>query len=762
MNVVAAPSRTESLHASDLDVLDDPIEQQRFTRWTEEADGQRHAESAFQLSGMYCAACAGIIESALSGLPGVEEASVNSASRRAMVRWDPARTSPSAMVRAIRGAGYDAVPDAAASARELRRKERRQALWRVFVASFCAMQVMMFATPSYVAHGGELPLDLRQLLNWASWLVSIPVMAFSAGPFFKGAWASLRARRIGMDIPVALGLLVTFVASSGATFDPQGPFGHEVYFDSLTMFVSFLLAGRFLEMSARHRAAESLEDTLSRMPETALRLVGDGDAVETVSVLRLARGDRVRVPVGAAFPADGRLEQGSTQADESLLTGESRPVDKRAGDEVVAGSLNLAVPVTMRVERVGADTRHEAIVAMMRDAMSQRPALARWADAWAGPFLWTVLVLALGSGLVWSWIDPSRAVWVMVSVLIVTCPCALSLAAPSALVAAAGALARRGVMVQRLDALEALASMNRLYTDKTGTLTEERPQWVRTTLLAGGQGDGRERTRLAASLASWSTHPLSQALVSAEPSGTRAVWRRVAEQAGAGLEGTDERGDLWRLGALGWVQGDAAVPSSDAANLVDAPCVYFGRPGQALARFEFDEQLRPGVPAALAALQADGVQVGLLSGDVGTRAQKIAEQLGIREVHGDATPGVKRDVLAAAQADGAIVGMVGDGINDAPVLARANVSFAMGQGALVSRANADAVIVSNRFEDLLLSRRLARQAMRVVRQNLVWAAVYNAACIPLAMLGYLPPWGAGLGMALSSLLVVGNSWRIGR
>lgn len=751
------------MHASELDVLDDPIEQQRFTRWTEEADGQRHAESAFQLSGMYCAACAGIIESALGAVPGVEEASVNSASRRAMVRWNPAQTSPSAMVRAIRGAGYDAVPDAAASARELRRKERRQALWRVFVASFCAMQVMMFATPSYVAHGSELAPDLRQLLNWASWLVSIPVMAFSAGPFFRGAWASLRARRIGMDIPVALGLLVTFVASSGATFDPQGPFGHEVYFDSLTMFVSFLLAGRFLEMSARHRAAEALEDTLSRMPETALRLVGQDEAVETVSVLRLAKGDRVRVPVGAAFPADGQLEEGSTQADESLLTGESRPVDKRAGDEVVAGSVNLSVPVIMRVERVGADTRHEAIVAMMRDAMSQRPALARWADAWAGPFLWTVLALALGSGLVWTWVEPSRAVWVVVSVLIVTCPCALSLAAPSALVAAAGALARRGVMVQRLDALEALAAMSRLYTDKTGTLTEDRPQWARTVLLQDGQTDARELTRLAASLATWSTHPLSQSLAAADMSGTRAVWRRVTEQPGAGLEGTDEHGTQWRLGALSWVRGgDKHAQDMPVVAAGDAPCVYFGQPGCPVVRFEFDERLRPGVPEALAALQADGVQVGLLSGDVGARVHKIAQLLGLRDVHGDATPSLKRDVLAAAQANGAVVGMVGDGINDAPVLARANVSFAMGQGALVSRANADAVIVSNRFEDLLLARRLARQAMRVVRQNLVWAALYNASCIPLAMLGYLPPWGAGLGMALSSLLVVGNSWRIGR
>ncbi len=757
MNAVVSLG-AEPTPGPDLAVLDDPIEQQRFTRWSEAADGQRQAESSFQLSGMYCAACAGIIESALAAVPGVEEARVNSASRRAQVRWDPAQTSPSRLVQAVRGAGYDAVPDAAASARELRRKERRQALWRVFVASFCAMQVMMFATPSYVAHGNELAPDLRQLLNWGSWVVTLPVLLFSAGPFFKGAWHSLRRRKIGMDVPVALGLLVTFVASSGATFDPSGPFGHEVYFDSLTMFVSFLLGGRYLEMSARHRAAEALEETLSGMPETALRLK-TGDEVETVSVLRLVRGDRVRVPVGAAFPADGRLERGQTEADESLLTGESRPVVKRAGDEVVAGSINLGAPATMQVERVGADTRHEAIVAMMRDAMSQRPALARWADAWAAPFLWTVLALALGAGLVWSWVDPSRAVWVMVSVLIVTCPCALSLAAPSALVAAAGALARRGVMVQRLDALEALASMTRLYTDKTGTLTEERPQWSRTVLLADA-GDAQALAEQAASLARWSSHPLSQALAARGAASAGMEWSQVQEQAGAGLEGEDDRGVRWRLGSPAWVAGEGAL--SPSAGQEAGQAVYFGPAGQPLARFEFDEQLRPDAAQALQALAADGVQVSLLSGDDTARVGRLAASLGLAEFHGDATPAIKRDVLAQAQADGAIVGMVGDGINDAPVLARANVSFAMGQGALVSRSHADAVIVSNRLGDLVLSRRLARQAMTVVRQNLIWAALYNSACIPLAMLGYLPPWAAGLGMALSSLLVVGNAWRIGR
>lgn len=756
--VAAAPPAS----APDASVLDDPLEQQRFTRWTVGADGERIAESTLSLSGMYCAACAGIIENALCGVDGVRGASVSAAGQRAAVRWDPQRTRPSLLIDAIRRAGYDAAPDAAAPARELRRAESRSALWRLFVAAFCMMQVMMLATPSYVAGPGELEPDLAQLLNWSGWVLSLPVLLFSSAPFFRGLWTGLRSRRISMDVPIAIGILVTFLASTGATFDPGGIFGHEVYFDSMTMFVSFLLAARYLELRARQRAVQALEGALDSMPQQATRLLDDGRS-EQVSVLRLAPGERVRVALGQAFPADGRVLEGRSSVDEALLSGESTPVPKAEGDAVVAGSVNLGAPVVVQVERVGADTRHEAIVALMRDALSQRPTLARVADRLAGPFLWGVLILAGGAAAVWSVLDPSRALWVAVSVLIVTCPCALALAVPAALVAAAGGLARRGVLVQRLDALEAMARLDRLFIDKTGTLTTQALQLQNVSVLRTNEmlTSSDAALALAASLAAWSRHPLSQALAAAATTSEPIAWSQVEELPGQGLSAVEAQGRRWRLGSRAWALGDDATALGNdvggAATEAWLRCEDGG-----CARFAFDEVLREGAAEAMAALRHQGYQLSLLSGDEPERAQRLAQQLQLHEALGGATPQGKLDAVSAAQARGERVAMVGDGVNDAPVLARADVSLAMGQGALVARAQADAVLVASRPLDIVRTLQVARRTMRIVRQNLVWALVYNLACVPLALLGYLPPWAAGLGMASSSVVVVLNALRAAR
>ncbi len=739
-------------------VLDDPLELPRFTRWLPASAGSRLAQSHLALSGMHCAACAGLIEQALLGVPGVVQARVSAAGQRATVQWDPARTAASSLIASVQAAGYGAAPDAGVAARELRASETRAAVWRLFVAGLCSMQVMMLAAPAYFATPGDLAPDFARLLNWASWVLSLPVLLFSAAPLFGAAWRGLRQRRISMDLPVVLGLGVSFVASTGATFQSGGPFGNEVYFDSLTMFVSFLLCARFVEMHLRHRAAEALEAAAGELPNSAWRRTAAG-AFEEVSALRVQPGDVLRVPLGQAFVADGVLIEGHTRSDEALLSGESQALPRGPGDEVLAGGLNAGAPVLMRVLRCGAATRWQAVLSLMRSAATQRPAQAALAERIAGPFLWAVLGLAAAAALVWSQLDPARAVWVAVSVLVVTCPCALALATPATLIAAAQGLARRGVLVRRLNALERLARVDSIVLDKTGTLCEPQPELKAVTVLACAHGvvDAASARQLASGLAAHSQHPLSRALVAAGAPG--GVWADVQEHPGYGLSARDEQGCGWRLGAAQWAVGSAPMPEATKINVTDDSQVLLARAGQALAAFTFEEAMRLGTQQAVQALQAAGVAVSVLSGDAPARVRALATRLGLSGAIGGATPAAKMAEVARMQVQGRRVAMVGDGINDAPVLARADVAIAMGQGALAARSVADFVLLAGRPLDIVVCRNAARKATRIVRQNLLWAAIYNAACVPAALAGYLPPWAAGLGMALSSLFVVLNAAR---
>ena len=736
---------------------DDPELLDKYTQWFEQPNGSRKGLSQLQLSGMYCAACAGIIERALLQEPGVLEAQVSAASERLQVSWDPAKTVISRLVLCIERIGYGAAPDAAAPARTLREREHRQAVWRLFVAWFLMMQVMMLATPIYWASAGDMAPDLRQLLQWGAWVLSLPVMLFSAGPFFKAAWLQVRERQLGMDVPVSLGLLVTFVASTGATFEPGGVFGHEVYFDSLTMFVSFLLTGRYLELRSRHKVAASLEQATSVLPDRVERLQGDGSS-QWVTPGRLQAGDRIRVHAGQAFAADGVIEQGCSEADEALLNGEALPVLKNPGDEVVAGSLNLHAPLIVKVLRVGADTRYEGIVRLMRSALTQRPREARLADRVAGPFLWGVLILAALAGLVWSQLQPDRALWVVVSVLIVTCPCALSLAAPAAWLSAAGALARRGLLLARLDLLETLARVDTVVLDKTGTLTEERMAVQAWQLAPADEPRRAELILQAAALARQSAHPFSRALAAHAPAqdGGVSIWHAVTEYPGKGLEARDAADQVWRLGSPDWVGGPLATGPLDGAQLV------FGQLGVPRLWMRIDEVLRADARLAIEQFHRQGLRTLLLSGDAPERVQRLADQAGIQVTVGGASPTEKLAAVKRLQAEGRCVLMVGDGINDAPVLAQADASIAMGHGAMLARVEADALMLTGRLTEIAGARELALRTRRVIRQNLSWAVVYNVACVPAALLGYLPPWLAGLGMAASSLAVVMNAASLGR
>jgi len=744
--------------AQALQVLDDEQEWSAFSR--PDAAHAGYWESNLMIEGMHCAACALTVEDALKRVPGVVSADVSAGSQRAKVVWQSQTVLPSRWMQAVRESGYRALPANDVFARERRRVESRKALWRLMVAGLCMMQVMMYAYPAYVAAPGDLSMEMEHLLRWASWVLTLPVILFSCSPFFSNAWRDIVHRRISMDLPVALGMLITFVVSTAGTFDPEGIFGHEVFFDSLTMFVFFLLAGRWMELRLRDRTAGALEALMNRLPDSVARQKANGE-FERVPVRRLQVDDVIQVRAGEAFPADGVVVRGQTSVDESLLTGESRPVSRAEGDAVISGSHNLAAVVLMRVERVGSETRFAQIVSLMESASTSKPHLAKLADTIAKPFLIGVLVAAALSCLYWWDTDPERALMVAVSVLVVTCPCALSLATPAAMLSAAGALAQRGILVRRLDAFEALAAVDTVMFDKTGTLT--RDAMVLGQIRTREGVDPSQALAMAAELARHSLHPASKALlVAAQQRGLTGLWRAedVAELSGRGLTARlapIDRADQAMALRLGSAAHCGVVPTGS-----DLLQVYVSDEHQWLATFELQEDVRPDAAPTVATLKARGLSVHLLSGDASDAAGRVADAVGIDAFKGQCSPQDKLDFLRQAQVEGHKVAVVGDGLNDGPILAGAHASFAFGQAVPLAQAQADFLVSGSRLDDVALAIGLSKRTLRVVRQNLWWAAAYNAVCVPLAVAGMLPAWLAGIGMASSSLLVVANALRLSR
>jgi len=742
----------------DLQLLDDEQEWSVFSRQDEAHPGCW--ESNLMIEGMHCAACALTVEDALKGIPGVLSADVSASSHRAKVVWQAQLVQPSRWMQAVGDSGYRAVPANDAFARERRRVEARKALWRVMVAGLCMMQVMMYAYPAYIAKPGDLSVEMEQLLRWASWVLTLPVVLFSCSPFFVNAWRDIVHRRVSMDLPVALGMLITFVVSTAGTYEPQGMFGREVYFDSLTMFVFFLLAGRWFELRLRDRTAGALEALMNRLPESVARQTADG-GFERVPLRRLQREDVIQVRPGEAFPADGVLLRGQTSVDESLLTGESRPVARAQGDTVISGSHNLSAVVLVRVERLGQETRFAQIVKLMESASTSKPHLAKMADTVAKPFLIGVLFAAALACLYWWDTDPEHALMVAVSVLVVTCPCALSLATPAAMLSAAGALAQRGVLVRRLDAFEALAAVDTVVFDKTGTLT--RDAMVLGSIDVAEGVDPQQALAMAAALAQQSLHPASRALLlAAEQRGLLGHWQamEIVELPGRGLRASvAAKGEASRVTAVRLGSAELCGVTQVASDVLQ---VHLSDDHRWLATFELQEDIRADAAATIHRLKARGLQVVLLSGDASDAARRVAGAVGIEVFKGQCSPQDKLDFLHQAQLDQRKVAVVGDGLNDGPILAGAHASFAFGQSVPLAQAQADFLVSGSRLADVDVAISLAKRTLTVVRQNLWWAAAYNAICVPLAVAGMLPAWLAGIGMASSSLLVVANALRLSR
>ncbi len=732
-------------------LFDHPLVQKNFVEHVEGVEGEQQREASLILEGITCAACVWLNEQHLARQPGVIRVNVNYATRRARIRWDERRIKLSQIIAAIAAIGYRAHPYDPALSEKLAVRERRSALWRVFVAGFGMMQVMMYAVPVYLADAGSMTPDIEQLLRWASLCLTLPVVLYSAAPFFTSAWRDLLLLRIGMDLPVALGVGSAFLASTWATLTASGA----VYFDSVTMFVFFLLCGRYLEMIGRQKAARGVETLARALPAFATRLPHYPAAEEVrVAVAELVAGDVVLVRPGEAIPVDGEVLVGISTADEALLTGESLPIAKGPGDAVTGGSVNIGSPLLLRVEKVGGQTRLAAIQRLVERAATEKPRLVELADRIAARFVAALLVLALLTGVAWYTLDPARALWVFVAVLVVSCPCALSLATPAALTVATGALSALGVLVTRGHAIETLARADHFVFDKTGTLTQGRLSLTETLPL--GAASVAQVLELAAALEAGSEHPIGQSLREAAGAVPKLLPEKLHVTTGSGIEAMVD--GVWlRIGTADYAGALHGQPLPEAAQ-------HFGQSGGSvvclanasgwLALFRFTDSLRTEARVLLDALRGAGKQVSILSGDTPAAVAEVATLLGVVDARGGLSPEAKHLRIVELQQGGAIVAMVGDGVNDAPVLAQAQVSVAMGGGTDLARQQADIVLLSDDLTRLAQGIATARRTLAIVRQNLVWAFAYNLLAIPLAM--------AGIGMSGSSLLVVANALRLQR
>ena len=717
------------------------------------------SEVSLILEGITCAACIWLNEQTIAALPGVLQVRVNYATQRALVRWNDEHIKLSEILQAIRRIGYRALPYNAQQQQESHRAERRRQQRRLAVAGLFGMQVMMLAISLYGGAWSGMEQSFEQYFRWLSLGLTLPVVGYAAIPFFNAAWRDLKQRRVSMDLPVSVAILVAFSSSCLATYNATG----EIYFDSVVMFVFFLSASRYFEAMARQRCAASIEQMAQSLPLIATPLDSNGVALAVVPAATLAIGDRVLIRPGETVPADGVLVSGFSALDESLLSGESNPCDKQPGDCLLGGSINVTHPLQMEVSAVGANTVMAEIQRSIERAQADKPPLARLADRIAARFISLVLLIVVAVAGYW-WFEGS-AQWfeIALAVLIVSCPCALSLATPTAISATLGRMQSRGLLVRRSMAMEKLNRVTHVVFDKTGTLTQGKPSLKQVLCIPNG--DSAECLAIAASLEQHSAHPLAQALLRAADRVDEHPVTAIVSTAGGGLSGTID-GVQYCIGNYDFIRLQAKVdmPADWLASIASeaVTAVFLTRADEALAMFTFVDEMREDALATVASLRALGKSVLLMTGDRAPAARLVAAQAEIDDWRAQMSPQQKMEAVQLLQAAGAKVLMVGDGINDAPVLAVADVSIAMAGASSLAKVNADIVLMRDRLEGVDYLFGMAARTRKIVRQNMSWALLYNFAAIPAAAMGLVAPWFAALGMSLSSLLVVINAMRLTR
>ena len=710
-----------------------------------EHDGEL-SDICLLIEGISCAACGWLIEKHLRGLPGISEAHLNLSNHRLQVRWTDSQLPLSSVLKSLRKIGYAAHPWQADAAAAQLQRENRRAMRQLGVAGMLWMQVMMASMATWPEFNIDLSPELDKILRWVSLFLTTPIVFYCCGQFFRGALRDLRTRHLTMDVSVSLAIGGAYVAGIWSTVTGQG----ELYFDAVGMFALFLLAGRYLERRARERTAAATAQLVNLLPASCLRLDASGQS-QRILLRELSIGDLILVPPGALLPADGRIVQGQSSVDESLLTGEYLPLPRNVGDSVTAGTLNVEGPLSVEVQALGDATRLSAIVRLLERAQTDKPRLAIIADQVAQWFLVIVLVVAAIVGAVWWQLDPSRAFWIVLALLVATCPCALALATPTALTAATGSLHKLGMLLTRGHVLEGLNQINTLVLDKTGTLTEGR--LTLSTIQPLRELDGESCLALAAALENRSEHPIARAFGQAGEAA-----QDVESHPGLGLQGrVGER--LLRIGEARFVcaLSEQPVPIITGEH---GQWLLLGDEEGPLAWFVLDDRLRDDAPQLINMAKAKGWQIMLLSGDSSPMVAEVARQLGIDDARGGLTPDAKLAVLKQLHSQGRRVLMLGDGVNDVPVLAAADISVAMGSATDLAKTSADAVLLSNRLSSLVQALHMAQRTRHIIIENLTWASLYNGLVLPFAAIGWITPIWAALGMSVSSLLVVLNALRL--
>lgn len=708
-------------------------------------------EASLAIDGITCAACVWLIEHQVNQSQGVDIIRVNLSNHRATLRWSPDQVKLSQLMAMFAAIGFQAYPYQADEQQERLVKQERKTIRRLIIAGLGMMQAMMFAVMLYAGAFEEMEEQYVLLFRWLSLLVSTPVIIYSAQPFFKAAYRDIRTRHLTMDVPVSLAIGVAFAASAWATITNSG----DVYFDSVSMFTFFLLFGRYLEMRARHRIGRSGNALNTLIPTSTTRL--NGNQEEVILTRELQEGDILLIKPGHTLPADGIILEGQSSLNESALTGEYMPVSKAAGDRVLAGTMNVESPLKIQVEKTGQNARVANIVHLLDRAFSERPKTAEITNKVAHWFVLGVLVSTCAVGLYWWQHRPDDAFWIVLSVLVVTCPCALSLATPTALTTATNALREQGILVTRGRVIETLSQASRIVFDKTGTLTEGRLILSETRTLMPEVSD-EEALKLAAALERTSEHPIARAFD--EYRGFYLA-EEVQSIPGKGLSGLI-LGAEYRIGTPTFALEPLSGEQTSSLELPDqqAQWLLLSRDRQALAWFAIGDRIRSEAQTTVIALQELGLEVDLLSGDQSGAVAAVAEATGIRNIRSGASPEDKLSYIRQLQAKGERIIMVGDGVNDIPVLAGADISIAMGNATDLAKTSADAILMSGQLQRIAEGISLTRKTQRIIRQNLGWALAYNLTALPLAAAGMIPPYLAAIGMSASSLIVVLNALRL--